>query len=104
VLCFSYLREVFQGHPSLRDFVVGFVRFVFIMPMCIFHVGRVYATEQDYLFAWLRLFHRLQFSCAGSWFVAKVSTARLGFYIQRPGGVCFVVCEGSSFTVKLLFA
>ena len=78
-------------------------------------MGRVYATEQDYLFAWLRLFHRLQFSCAGSWFVAKVSTARLGFYIQRPGGVCFVVyeafapmflrrlrlCEGqgSSFTV-----
>ena len=33
MLCFSYLREVFQGHPSLRDFVVGVVRFVFIMPM-----------------------------------------------------------------------
>ena len=33
MLCFSYLREVFQGHPSLRDFVVGFVCFVFIMPM-----------------------------------------------------------------------
>ena len=101
MLCFSYLREVFQGHPSLRDFVVGFVCFVFIMPM---YLSRGESLRHGAGLRYLPgcvCFTRLQFSCAGSWFVAKVSTARLGFYIQRPGGVCFVVCEGqgSSFTV-----
>ena len=33
MLCFSYLREVSQVDPLLRSFVVGVVRFVFIMAM-----------------------------------------------------------------------